>query len=343
MDDCAGLVRQCIPSHLVDDIYDGRIHVPREWAGMLKRHELGDGIAVGCVDGYASAEWAVRAESPPTFCIAVMLDGRLRTALDGGAVLDFRAGMVSILSSGATTSGWNRFAGHSGFRMVDIRLTPQALERLTGQSVIPLCGRLLHDCSLPGLNAFMGCTPASVGLIRVARDILACQLQSDIARCVYLRAKALEALAIVLDRIAMGNDLRPLQVSGDRRRLLQAKALLESSCGEDWTLPVLSRAVGLNQKRLQSGFRALFGDSVHTCLSRIRVDVAASLLQGGISVTEVAGRVGFSSLSHFCRFFRAHMGVSPKQYAMGGAGGWHQVGEGGQLHSVFEGSAGPEE
>lgn len=318
MNNAAGPSRSANRPQLVEELYKTASGVPVEWASMFGRIELNNGISIGSMQGRARTEWEVRAKSPPMFCIAVMLDGRLRTALDGGAMLDFRPGMVSLMSTGATTCGWNRFSGHPGFKMVDIRLTPDALCQFTGQTVLPLRGKMLHDCSLPGLDAFMGCTPASTSLMRVANDVLGCRMGSGAARRLYMRAKALEALAIVLDGLASsGGTARPLPVPADRQRLLRAKSLLESGYGQSWTVPALASAVGLNEKRLQSGFQSLFGLSIHAQLTQIRMDAAADMLTKGASVTETAYAVGFSSLSHFSKVFRSIRGMAPKQWALG--------------------------
>ena len=317
MHDPAGSAPPATSSSLGKHLYKATPDVPSEWASMFRHVELDDGISIGSMQGRARTDWEVRAKSPPMFCIAVMLNGELRMALDGGATLDCRPGMVSLMSTGKTAAGWNRFSGHSGFRMVDIRLTPDALSRLTGQHVVPLQGRLLHDGSLPDLDSFVGCAPASAHLVRVASDVLACRLETDTARRLFLRAKVLEALALVLDGLSLGQDVKPLPVPADRQRLLQAKALLESSYGQDWSVHALSRAVGLNEKRLQTGFQALFGLTIHAQLTQIRMDAAAGLLTTGASVTEVAYAVGYSSLSHFSKVFAAAKGTTPKQWALG--------------------------
>ncbi|WP_169728588.1 helix-turn-helix transcriptional regulator [Comamonas composti] len=306
----------CAATHLVEDLYKSASDVPAEWASMLERIDWDDGISIGCMQGRAHSEWEVHAKSPPMFCIAVMLEGRMRAGLDGGATLDFRPGMVSVMSTATTASGWDCFIGHSGFKMLDIRLTPQALHRLTGHALMPLRGKLLHDYSLPGLDTFMGCTPASAGLMQLASDVLACRVQTPAARQLYLRAKAQEALALVLDSLSLSDDARPLAIPADRQRLLQAKALLESSYGQDWTVQALSQAVGLNEKRLQTGFQALFGLPIHAQLMRIRMDAAADLLTQGHSVTETAYAVGYSSLSHFSKVFRHAKGTPPKQWSL---------------------------
>ena len=109
----------------------------------------------------------------------------------------------------------------------------------------------------------------------------------------------------------------PLPVPGDRQRLIEARALLEQNYGQEWSLQSLARAVGLNEKRLQQGFQALYGCSVHACLTRIRLNAAVAMLKRGTSVTETAACCGFANLSHFSRMFRGHTGITPKQCALG--------------------------
>jgi AraC-like DNA-binding protein len=49
----------------------------------------------------------------------------------------------------------------------------------------------------------------------------------------------------------------------------------------------------------------------------VRLKEAQKLLSaGGLNVTEVAESVGFESLTHFGRVFKASTGMSPKQYRL---------------------------
>ena len=46
--------------------------------------------------------------------------------------------------------------------------------------------------------------------------------------------------------------------------------------------------------------------------------MAAMLLQGeGATVKEIAGKVGFTDVSYFCKLFRKYHGISPKRYRNG--------------------------
>lgn len=63
-------------------------------------------------------------------------------------------------------------------------------------------------------------------------------------------------------------------------------------------------------------FSALVGETPDAHVRRLRLERAASLLsrRPPESVTEVAMRCGFSTPSHFSRNFKAHFGLSPRQW-----------------------------
>lgn len=289
--------------------------VPATWAEMMRRELSRDGVAIGCIQGRADRDWQHQARGGAGASIAILLEGRLHSAFAGGPALELQPGMVCLMSTANAASGWNNFAGKLPFRLVDIRLTPAALRRWTGHAMLPLRGRLLHDGSLPGCGAFMGCAAAPAALLRVACDVLDCRLAHGVARDLYLHAKAVEALAIVLDGATRSDRALATPVPADRTRLLQAKALLERHCGDAWSVQTLCRAVGLNEKRLQAGFQAMLGCTVHEHLTALRMQAAADMLAQGASVTETACAVGFASPSHFSKRFRANFGASPKQWA----------------------------
>ncbi|WP_333628202.1 AraC family transcriptional regulator, partial [Stenotrophomonas cyclobalanopsidis] len=118
-----------------------------------------------------------------------------------------------------------------------------------------------------------------------------------------------------LERAGLGQPA--LVAARERQRVLQARALLDARFGEEWPLERLAREVGLGEKRLQAGFRALVGTSVHGHLREVRLQAAGRMLHGGHSVTDTALAVGFSSLSHFSKAFRTQMGCTPRAWKRG--------------------------
>jgi len=301
---------------------DGLEGVHEGWKHAMNMHRPHEGLCINCINGRPGSEWSFRAEGPPAFSVNILLEGRMQAAFDDGAVLDAQANSTILMATGQHAAGWDVLDDkpEGAFRMVSIHVPQAAMASLTGLQMDDLRRRMYTTAGEQRhVDAFLGVIPASSSLRRVACDLIGFSCIDPgprISRNLYLHAKALEAIACFLRENLTWHEMT-LPVPADRPRLLEARALLEQTYGEDWSVLSLARAVDLNEKRLQSGFQALFGNSVHACLARIRIDAAATLLLRGVSVTETAATCGFSSLSHLSRMFRSHTGISPKQYALG--------------------------
>lgn len=289
------------------------LSIPADWGRMLRVHDLLGDITISCWNGQPGADLDVEANGPAMFCIGVFLAGEARMALDGGPLLTVTSGMAVIQTANRPSVGRFAMKGGTPIRLVDIRFTPQGLLHAGGRPLMALQGQFLQDCSLPLADSLLGGFPAPAALLRVATDILACEYEDEAIRGLYLRAKALEALALALNTVSQPAETRVM--SRERRQLMAARSLLDERYAEDWTLDRLARAVGLNEKKLQAGFRVIAGRSVHGHLREVRLAAAAAMLSSGASVTETAYAVGFSSLSHFSKAFRETMGAAPREWA----------------------------
>lgn len=300
----------------------GLAGVQDDWRHAMHMYRPCEGLHINCIQGRPRREWAFEAEGPAAFSINILLEGRVQTAFDQGATLDAKAGSTILMASTQAAAGWDILDARAdgAFRMLSIHIPQTALEGLIGLHMDDLRHRLCGGADgPPDTCALLNVTPASSNLQRVASDLLGYGCASPgpcLSRDLFLRGKAFEVIASFL-RDSLAPQQTPLPVPADRARLLEARLLLEQGYDQDWSVQSLARAIGLNEKRLQSGFQALFGCTVHTCLTRIRLDAAIALLQYGTNVTETAASCGFASLSHFSRVFRTHTGISPKQCALG--------------------------
>lgn len=82
----------------------------------------------------------------------------------------------------------------------------------------------------------------------------------------------------------------------------------------DLTVREIAAAVGVSGDYLTRQFKQVIGITPLDYLKRYRFARAMELLQQSVSVTEVAERVGFMSLSHFSREFKKELGITPSQY-----------------------------
>jgi len=84
----------------------------------------------------------------------------------------------------------------------------------------------------------------------------------------------------------------------------------------DLSLAELARVARFSLFYFHRLFRFLVGESVHDYVSRLRLERAAQMLKtdADLAITGIALNCGFSSSSNFARAFRAHFGVSARNY-----------------------------
>jgi AraC-like DNA-binding protein len=98
----------------------------------------------------------------------------------------------------------------------------------------------------------------------------------------------------------------------DREKVARARDILLQQIGEPITIKQLSRKVAMNECYLKKGFKEMFGTTIFEFYQDQRMQHAKYLLyEKGISVTEVASLLGYSSISHFSTAFKKHTGLKP--------------------------------
>ncbi len=77
----------------------------------------------------------------------------------------------------------------------------------------------------------------------------------------------------------------------------------------------LAKAIYLNPEYLSRFFKKEMGCTLSDYLMREKMNMARSLLlTTSLSVSTIAGKVGYSNFSHFAQCFRKEFGVSPSEY-----------------------------
>ena len=111
------------------------------------------------------------------------------------------------------------------------------------------------------------------------------------------------------------------EVSGVRRSgtppawLRSAEELLRANVGNCVGLGELASAVGVHPAYLARVFKAHYGVSVGEYGRRLRLAWAATeIARGDTPLATVATRAGFADQSHFTRFFKRHVGITPARY-----------------------------
>ncbi|AMR29383.1 hypothetical protein A0257_21305 [Hymenobacter psoromatis] len=101
--------------------------------------------------------------------------------------------------------------------------------------------------------------------------------------------------------------------AADVETLFQVRDQVLAALATPPSLPQLARSVGMNEAKLSSLFRQVFGASIFQYYQAARMTEAKRSL-ARFSVSEVGYQLGFTNLSHFTRLFAKHHGLNPKAY-----------------------------
>jgi AraC-like DNA-binding protein len=198
--------------------------------------------------------------------------------------------------------------GGTEFEQLALELEPERLRELFGAHVLPRALEKLLGSTAPYELHEQFMAPA---VSRVLDEVLHLDARGG-HRQLYLEAKGLELLAVLIDELELASQAMSPLGPRDIERLERARRLLLEGMDSPPRLSELARTVGLNEFKLKAGFRTLFGSSVFGYLRTQRMEVARRLLvQRHLSVTEVAARVGYLNASKFATAFRKHFGLPP--------------------------------
>lgn len=104
----------------------------------------------------------------------------------------------------------------------------------------------------------------------------------------------------------------------DRRAFRAAAEILEREYASPPVIPELARMVGVNEFKLKNGFRELYGHTVYAYIQKQRMAAAKVLLENrDLSITQIAGMVGYVNASHFAEAFRKQHHINPSDLRNG--------------------------
>lgn len=223
--------------------------------------------------------------------VAVMLAGGFDLAFRSRG-FDCPAGTVSVEPAGEPHA--NRIGVH-GARPLVLEIAPDALS-----DMLRPCARVL---SQPAAFRRGGIGGISRRLQRELR-------RSDTSSLLALETLALELLAALAER---GD--RDLDAQGGGGWVATVRDRIHAQLDRPLRVADLAAVAGVHRVHLGRVFRARYGESIGSYHRRLRIEWAArELAREAAPVADVALRAGFADQSHFTRFFRRLMGVTPHAY-----------------------------
>ena len=139
---------------------------------------------------------------------------------------------------------------------------------------------------------------------QVINEIIHCGYEGAL-KDLFLLSKSIELLVLQADLYDQQTQKAFIKTEKDRRKLIEAKEVLNSRIENPPTIVELSRLIGMNEYKLKKGFKELFGTTVFGHIHQSRMSLAKRLLLGtDKSAKEIAYETGFSSPQHFSNAFR---------------------------------------
>jgi AraC-like DNA-binding protein len=194
------------------------------------------------------------------------------------------------------------------FRSVALMLTPDAVEALAEDHDLPEMTRPTRRTVPISTMRPMG-PPAR----KAAMDLLQPHYRGSMER-LYREGKATELLALQIG--LLGQPLEKDLTSDELRRVREARELLVADLQNPPDLAGLAAAVGLRVKRLNQGFRQVYGTTVFDHLLDMRMTTARDMLDQGLDMPlkQLAWAMGYRQASNFISAFRTRFGISPGAY-----------------------------
>ena len=144
--------------------------------------------------------------------------------------------------------------------------------------------------------------------------------QGAIAR-MYLEGKVLELVAMQLAQLTTNCHRQTTLTKLNAReidRIHDARNILLKDLDNPPSIKTLAYTVGIGDRKLQQGFKQLYGTTVFKYLHSYRLEQAQLMLrEGNFSVAAVANNIGYTHLGHFAAAFKRKFGITPRDCLQG--------------------------
>lgn len=97
-------------------------------------------------------------------------------------------------------------------------------------------------------------------------------------------------------------------------KVRQAKDYLINDLQNSPTIKELAKEVALNEYNLKTGFKEIYGKTIHSFLKEYKMSKARELIvKQDFQIAEIADQLGYSNVSHFIDAFKKKYGITPKK------------------------------
>ncbi|MGC4233078.1 MAG: AraC family transcriptional regulator [Niabella sp.] len=195
------------------------------------------------------------------------------------------------------------------YNTFDIHLPVSLLNQYAGESRLMdnFITQIGRDTSSMLTQNTISISPAIYNTIQ---DIKTCAYDG-LTRKIYMESKTYELIALIYENVKNQKSGTELSAA-DQDRIHLAASIIRDNLATPCTIIELAHKVGVNQTKLKTGFKSLFGKTVFDYLQDIRMHQAKRyLLDTQLSVQEIGLLLGYQNTSNFSMAFKKIHGFSP--------------------------------
>ena len=285
------------------------------WRATIERLEVGAGLRVFLTDAEARQDITIEARDNRTdrwIGSQVTIEGKADIDFLDGQKMSATAERALLFRPSGRSAAYSLAAG-TRFRSAGYGLEVERIRRLLdGKVPAVLHGLLENQVDSSRIVAMTAIRP----MRQLAAGLFGQRFNGPL-RTLMMEGVVLQLLAIQTAAATQECQSKPQDFLSacERRAIREARERLLADMRSPPTLGELAMAVGLTERRLNAGFRALFGVTVFEALKNERLEHARLAFQtGNLPLKEVAFRVGYNHVSNFVIAFKARYGAPPRQY-----------------------------
>jgi AraC-like DNA-binding protein len=286
------------------------------WSALIERVDIGEGLRIYLTTAAIRRGLSlVPMQMVPGawLCSKAAAQGRVTVSLTDGAATQLSPSRSLLFRP---RDGTARFSPtpRQTLRLAGYTMRADRVASLCDGDVPAAIAPLLEEEMAEGILLEI---PATAQLQRIATRMFSEQFTGGL-RAAYLEGLALQLFALQSAAVAGAARARPdrLFSRAEQAAIRAARERLFTDIANPPTAAVLAEAVGMAEKRLNAGFKALYGTSVFETLRNGRLEHARIVLEHeDVPIKDVAHRVGYNHVTNFISAFTARYGAPPRQYA----------------------------
>lgn len=156
--------------------------------------------------------------------------------------------------------------------------------------------------------------PIRFEMFQIIDAIINCK-KKGILKKMFYEAKVIELLMLQFEQVFSCNFAVNRLKKADLKKIFKVRNHLQANLDKTITLKELARLAGTNESTLKKGFKEVFGKTVFSYWSDLKMEEAARLLsESSLNISEIAFLLGFKYPQHFTAAFKRKFGVPPSKF-----------------------------